>query len=710
MKSTGKRAPALTKESPANDTAEQLGARPGRAQFAHARVVDVLARRIRAALAYGFEVHHGVTAIAASTEPGSYDPRTEPGAVEAMAERLASHLEASVAAYNVPPRIRPALCWRLADHWRLDAIPERVNEHGRTIPAHVDVPFTSIGVDGYASRREYFAAVWELEGHRNVATMEYIAERAGRIPPRMTWPSNVSLDDVRTVLERSRDPDARVMAETFRAGRWYAVPPGARDELGELRAGVFNPRPENYAPDPENPGWGRITDPAFSRALRSVFNPNVAAFVAWAEKTHAAAHPRGAFALPSTGYARAALAHIATGRKDSAWESKTRHGPRRALLRVRWEGRMKPVQLALTLTVDLTNVVLGAVLEELSDDGLLDWLVLHAMADEQGRTGEFRWTWERHRQLAGYDARVREGWKHHEKHHEGSLVVRATDETLRRACIRRLWQFTRAELFEEVEGVLSKRPVGGGPFQRITAIGDPEGLKPEGDFTVALMSWNRALYDGAHRDAKKPHHTGIPRGVFALRGPARRLAVFLCLAERMQRDQGMAVILSESTMMLYAGVRGDGRPSRRDLTHAREELQRHLDAVNAVMGDGAGGTWREGATGRVYDRTPARWRVERDLLGAAPDRPALRLDVPRTGADLRAWREARKLSQREAAEVLGVGSATVKRAELRRTELLPRAFREVDWGARRTLEAPARAELEARNPPVEGGDAEADDD
>lgn len=698
-------APTLVKDPPANDAAEQLARAVTRAELAHARIVDVFEHRLRAALAYGFDVaRHGVTAIVASDETNAYDPRNDPGAVEAMAERLASHLEAVVDAYGITPRrVRPAVCWRLAEHWPLDEIPTRTDSRGFEVPAHVAVPYTEIGVDGYPSRREYFAAVWELEGHRDAHTMEHIAERAGVITPRMVWPSNVSLDDARSILERSTHPDARVMAESFRDGRWYVAPPNTKGWLGTLRTGAFEPTPDNYAPNPERPGWLRIADPSFWRALGGIFNPRFASLVAWAVKTHAEAHANGAFALPSTGHARAALAHVSTGAKPSAWE-KIRLQGRRALLRVRWEGRLKPVQLALTFTNSASDTVLSAVLEELSDDGLLDWLVLHAMADEQGRTGEFRWTWERHRELAEYDQRVREGWKSVDAR---GMVVRSKDEALRAACARRLWQFTRAELFEEIEGELSKRPVGDGPFLRITAIGDPSGLQPGGDFSVALVALNRTLYAGAHHAAKSPHHTGIPRGVFKLRGPARRLAVFLCIAERTKRDKGMAVTLSESTLMRYAGVRGDGRPSRQHIADARRELQRHLDAVNAVMGDGASGTWREGASGeRMYDHTPARWRVERDLLGAAPDRPAPRLDVPRTGADLVLWRERRKLSQREAAEVLGVSKRTITSAEVNAAGVLPRSFRDVDWNARQT---PARAKLETRNPSVEGGDAGGDD-
>ena len=699
MTSTSKKPrPVLVKEHPANDVAE-LTTRERRAQLAHSLIVDVFAKRIRDALAYGFEAFTGTIFVAAAKEADPFDPRTAPGVVDAMAERLASHLEASMVAYNVPAKIRHGVCLRLAQHWRLDAIPERTDSRGIAVPAHVDVPFTVVGVDGYASRREYFAAVWELKGHNDVAVMEYQAEAAGRVAPRMVWPSNVSLDDARAVLERSREPDAIAMAETFRAGRWYVVPPSAR----VLRPGTFEPRPENYTPDPDRPGWSRIADPAFSRGLRSIFHPQIAACVSWAEKTQAEKHA-GSFAVPSSKVARAMLANASTGPKASAWESFTLRG-RRAMLRVKWEGRLKPGQYSLSFARTATELMVSEVLEELSEDGLRDIFALLAMAEEQGRTGEkIKWTWERHRVLAGYDVRVRNGWSRH----ENGIAVHVTDEQLRRACIRRLWQFTRAEFFAELDGVLSEKPVGNAPFVVIhfAGTGDPKGLKQDGLFTAAIISLNPMMYEGAHRDSKAQHHTGFHQSMFSLRGPAFRLAVFLFLAERYARDKGMRVSLSESTLVRYAGVRVDGKPSRRDITHARAELQGYLDAVNAVTGDGACGTWREGASGeRMYDKEPSLWRVERDLLGAAPNRPQPRLDVPRTGAELVRWRERRKLSQREAAEVLGVSKRTITSAEVNASKGLPRSFRSVDWNARRALEAPALPMLEARNPPVEGEDA-----
>jgi hypothetical protein len=64
--------------------------------------------------------------------------------------------------------------------------------------------------------------------------------------------------------------------------------------------------------------------------------------------------------------------------------------------------------------------------------------------------------------------------------------------------------------------------------------------------------------------------------------------------------------------------------------------------------------------------------TEWDGMKAERDRHAAELravrgapgERPRTGADLRTWREDRGFTQKEAAAHLGVGHATIKRAEV----------------------------------------------
>lgn len=670
--------PKPSPEPPANAAAAGVVTKVNRAQIAHARVVATFAKRIRAAFAHGVAVDYSPTQGIDGPENVLVDLRDAPSIVELMAERLAAHVEVIVASYNVPSRVRPGVCERLAEHWSLDDLSGKQDDGTRDLPT-ILAP--------------------------KLKTMEYQAEQAGLIAPRIEWPSNISLDDIRATLERSHDDDAKEMALSFREGRWFFATPDLFDGMGKLYPGMLLQRPKNYTFDPKNPYGGYFTEVSSLRLLSSIYHPRIAALVAWAEKTHREAHAKaGAITIPSSRLWRSGLAHISTGPKPSAWDSTEQRG-HKVFLRVRWEGKLKPVQLALSFNEDITNTVLGAVLEELSDDGLLDWLVLHAMADAQGRTGAVRWTWAEHRRISRYDVRVREGWRRHDAK---GMAVRVTDDDARRACVRRLWQFARAELWEEVDGKLSRAPIGGAPFLSIRAIGDPNGLKTEGDFTDALGALNPSMYEGAHRDSKRPHHTGIPAGVFGLRGPARRLAVFVCLAERYHRDDGMRVTFSEGELMRLGGIRGDGRPTRQNITHAREELRGYLDAVNAVMGDGGSWAQREGATGRMYDRTPARWRVEREVLDAAPDRPVLRFDVPRTGTELKAWRDARKFSQLDVAKLLEVSERTVRNAEKAPTAPLPRSFRDINWG--KLPAAPLYTQFPVRNPPVEGGDPGQDDE
>ena len=70
--------------------------------------------------------------------------------------------------------------------------------------------------------------------------------------------------------------------------------------------------------------------------------------------------------------------------------------------------------------------------------------------------------------------------------------------------------------------------------------------------------------------------------------------------------------------------------------------------------------------------------------------PAAPTPPPRTGAELAAWRAARGLSQASAAAALGVGIATVKRAESDPAEVLGRAFSGAPWGAVAPVEGGGR--------------------
>jgi len=656
-------------------------------------IVRVFAERVRAALAFDLESGDDIT-IDSQGMPYSgsmvhdvfirwgYDPRA-PESVQETAEIWADHVMHVVAQFNVPARIRSAVALRLAEQWPWNDPP----------PSVANLPLEWTG-----DEPSYRRAMWRADHHSTLSTAEYLMERAKIIPPRVMWPSNISFDDVVATLERSTHPDARTVAQSCRDGRWSITLGGEATGLGVLRPGVWQLREDvnEYVPDPERKGWLRLADAPLTAALGTFFHPFSAALVAWAEKTHTEAHRRAApFAYPSTSVARAATAHLSAPARGSGDGSlKGRAWQRRdgaVFLRLAWDGRIAPMQLSLDLdgAADLSAGVLAALVNELADDGMLDWLVLHMIAEAQGRTGAMHWTWEEHKRLAGYGHRVSDRHRMVDTHGDigdDGAQVRATDELLRRRTIRRLWQLSRAALWEEgPDGKRGAKPLVDA-FVHIEAIGQRHGLRNADDFTDARIIVHPLLYQGAHRDARgrDAHFTGLPRGVAEMSPNARRLLVFLLLAERYARDNGMRVSIPEHKALQLAGVRGDGKPGRRDITRARAEHARHYDEARDVAGDGASWSVRETPTGRVYDWTPARWRVEREVLGVMPPKALPRpSDAPTTGAGLRAWREARGLSQSAAAAALGVGVATVKRAELRPGEKLPRSFVAADWNAGR---------------------------
>lgn len=96
--------------------------------------------------------------------------------------------------------------------------------------------------------------------------------------------------------------------------------------------------------------------------------------------------------------------------------------------------------------------------------------------------------------------------------------------------------------------------------------------------------------------------------------------------------------------------------------------ERSLVAGALALGDTVRATPSASWTAAVIDRVP-------------PSLPPSTANRPRTGADLRAWREKRELSQTEAARVLGVGKRTIVRAEVAADAALPRAFGRATWEA-----------------------------
>lgn len=577
-----------------------------------------------------------------------FDPLAEPGAVEGMAERFTAHVEKIVAAYNVPLRTRGAVLARLAEHWHFIHGPER--------PPMYDRP--------YASELEFRRALWASEGAENVAAEETHGVLAGAWEPRIIWPSNVSMDDVAAVVARSDDPDAREIARSLRAGQWFTAGTNDRRGLGVYLPGTLHPRPELYEPDPDEPGWGRIASRTLDRALGSYFHPMHAGLIAWAEKV-IAEDQRSArfFPLPASQKARVPFEVMARGGSyaDGSRELWRARDDRGVVLRVVWDGKPRGEQLSLAFAVRgvVQAGVFRDILRELKAEGLRDYVILHRMAAEQGRTGRLFWTWEAHKRATVHERRVSDGNKN--------------DAAARDAVMNTIRRLAAAELHAEVErnGSRAWKVVGEAPLVNIVGgvAGHLEGLE---------LVLNPALYDGARADGSddlQRYFTQLPEAVLSLPSLPFCLAVMLGFRFRYAQDEGGAVVLRAEELHAFVDA---ARWRVGNRTDADATLQRAMVDVARAMGEGC--TF-EPVEGESYRVTPPRAWVDAVIHEVPPELPPSRSKTPRNGAELLAWREARDLSQTGAAKALGVSVRTVKRAEKRRASTLPRSFRAADWNA-----------------------------
>ena len=339
--------------------------------------------------------------------------------------------------------------------------------------------------------------------------------------------------------------------------------------------------------------------------------------------------------------------------------------------RMVWEGRPHAEQLAFGFAVRgmMQVAVFRDIMRELKAEGLRDYVILHRMAAEHGRTGRFFWRWKDHRRATLHERRV------------STSTVK--DEEARKAVIARIWKLASAELHVEVErnGVRAWKVVGEAPLVNVTGGVESHGGRLEG----LELKLNPALYEGARADGEKLF-TQLPEAVLRLPTLAFCLAVMLGFRFRYKRDEGGVVELGAEELHEYMDAARWRVGNRAD---AEETLHRTLNDVARAMGDGC--RW-EPLDGKRYRITPPRVWVDALVFNVPPELPPTRREVPQTGADLVTWRKARNLSQRDAAGVLGVGIATIKRAEAeeRTTQPLPRSFHHVDWNAQQPDEGPQR--------------------
>jgi hypothetical protein len=329
---------------------------------------------------------------------------------------------------------------------------------------------------------------------------------------------------------------------------------------------------------------------------------------------------------------------------------------------LQWNGSPRSSQLA----IPDQSVVVGkridedlvcAILDELHADGLRDWIVLHRMAAQHGRTGKFVWSWREHREQTAYARRI--------------TSKNLTDEEANREVMARLWKLKGAELWElvgERNGDETWKRVGPFGLIDIPLIGKK---KHGHSLELAGILMNPELYTGATKSANA-YFALLPNEVLDLDGPCLRLATLLAFEMRYARDQEGILTRTAGVLWEYATVRG-GQPDPKRWAEAASTLHRALDEL---VRSGALGTWsqidpEEVTPATRYELRPARWWRDQVILDVPPEMGPPRSTRPTNGAELKAWREKRGWSQEEAAVKLSVGRSTLQRAEVASNEKKP---------------------------------------
>lgn len=602
----------------------------------------VFAARFRAALAADDAQGHHRRLFC---EPFGFDPR-EPAVVDALAIRAAAAVESACVSLEVDRAIRKAVACRLAEHWPLVEI-----EDG---PPHGPV----------STREELVRAQWMVDGILRMGVMEYVGEQGGAIPPRIVWPSSVSPDDVLAVVGRCKHRDAKVIAATMRAGQWYVAQEGDR----RYRPGAIYPRDELYAPtnDTEASGLVRIADPDLDRALGTVFHPRLAALVAWAEKEVDAARRRAALVIdasPMFGYVIDAWDGVRTDKRGDAVMRAITAQERRDGFRVISDSTKRDdgfrvvvyerdergsAQLLLPIETPDADAFVGAVRSIRGPMGLRHLSAFFLLLATKGaRSGQLLWRVSDHMDAMQLGERRR-----------GSTAERreCADEAARTARLvleaRRREEFVRQALlqpvteFGRVEG--GRRSIEGANLVPHPWIHDGIRNRKTGEIG---NNWCPASPDLPSLN----HVNHAPALLAGLRLPQRwRYAV---------RENGRTFVdLRGADALALFGIERD-----RDHHKGRawDTFDANVDALVNLKTPGIGDVeWRGGrhtAEGMVRFHA-ARWMIERIALGVTPIEAPPPPDL-RRGNDLRAWREARGLTQATVAAALKVSLRTVKGAE-----------------------------------------------
>ena len=463
----------------------------------------------------------------------------------------------------------------------------------------------------------------------DLATVEW--KQSGDRPP--YWPPEVAPVDVAMALERTKDPDAKRLAQALRDGLFYPT--------GDGRVGA---RPEAYPLDSNEPG---MVMPELRPGLARWPILPCAVVVSVEKEVEAARHK------PIIAVDASKAHHSLVSRMRDLPKGEAPHGfdtidGHLELIAPDEDG--KAIQLTLPLE-GLHQAFIEALRQWRGWEGLRHWTgILRLLSVEGGRSGRVRWWLDEHINALGYGESAR------------------LDKNKRKQIARQVELLTKMELaVYAANGTLrERRPI----LVRTATYESPEGA------AWALegleLQVNPALYHGVRDESTGELGTNwfpVPIGLAKINHEKHphALALGLILPMRWRYDWTngrwqtgpSGTTLTGAKLLSAAGLAFNRARPGRTWETLRTSLERLVEIEALGRFEWLDKPWT--LEGRCLLHAPA-WAVDRTLHEIRPIEapPAA---IPGTGRELVTWRERRGLSQDRAAKSLGVGVATLRRAE-----------------------------------------------
>lgn len=517
------------------------------------------------------------------------DAAAAPGLVESAAAATFQSVVLPLDAFAIDKRLRPALTERAAERWPFRAAWRGDVGDWRALEPTLIPLALAVALDDLT---------W-------------------------SWPVNLALRDVATLLEQTRDPLAKRLAKAFLDGTFTPL------QGGDVGTAATQLTEEARAHgDPE------------LRAALDRWNVAECVLIASAELDVREAQRRPAIAID----AGSVHHELLTGWRDLPKDRRLRKTP----VRDGWAEIIYPgKQLGLRLSVqDLPERIVHAVREWKHWQGLRHWAALQLLFTDAGRTGRIRWTLDAHLEALGYGDRSRRDPK-----------VRAT-------VAAEVEALTRMEIaIYHPDGTVRLRGAVLAVTQRGEAMRGSEWALEGLELVI-----HPVLYEGVRKSSGEIGRLWAPAPMELARIDHVRhphaLALGLILPIRWRWDlteETDHVLLTGAKLLEAAGIElKSHHPSR-----AWATLRENLDELERVGGLGRyewqtpGEAWSLLGRCRLFQ---PQWARERMVLGIVP----IELPPPPNlliGEEFATWRKMRGWTQIQAAEELKVGLRTIERAE-----------------------------------------------